>query len=354
MGDTDIKVFSNCIPADVIPTEKTLIKLAEGVNVPPVGIGIWSWGSKEWGYGAEVRGEGTAFNEDSIRAAFNTSQDILNVTCFWDTAEVYSNGESERILGKLVAERRASHPDAPEERIHVASKFLPMPYKLAYPSSLMTSLKASLERCGLKSFALYQIHGPVHLRSIEVVADALAVAYKEGLVKSVGVSNYSISEMTRMHAALKKHGIQLASNQVEFSLLRRLPETSGLIKAAHDLGVAILAYSPLAMGKLTGKYSSANPPDNFRNNFGKAANMEQIGKLMDTLNDVAKKYEKSPSQIALNWIICKGAIPIPGAKNARQAESNAKCIGWRLSEEDVKLLDSVSFEGSNTMIWQHG
>jgi aryl-alcohol dehydrogenase-like predicted oxidoreductase len=256
-------------------------------------------------------------------------------------------------LGKLVAERRETHPEEPTESILVASKFLPFPTKLFYPDCLLASLRASLERCKVKSFDLYQIHGPVHLRSIEVVADALAVAYKEGLIKTVGVSNYSISEMTRMHKALKSHGIQLASNQVEFSLLRRLPETSGLIKAAHELGVAIMAYSPLGMGKLTGKYSSQNPPDNFRGRFGRVP-LDKIGKLMDTLNDVAKKYEKSASQIALNWIICKGAIPIPGAKNARQAESNAKCIGWRLSDEDVQLLDSVAFEGTNTFIWQHG
>jgi diketogulonate reductase-like aldo/keto reductase len=92
---------------------------------------------------------------------------------------------------------------------------------------------------------LYQIHGPIHLRSIEVVGNALAEAVKLGLTKTVGVSNYSTDEMIKMYDCLQKHGIQLASNQVEYSLLRRLPETSGHIAECHKRGVAVLGYCPL-------------------------------------------------------------------------------------------------------------
>jgi diketogulonate reductase-like aldo/keto reductase len=92
---------------------------------------------------------------------------------------------------------------------------------------------------------LYQIHGPIHLRSIAVVADALAEAVKLGLTKTVGVSNYSTADTIKMYDCLQKHGIQLASNQVEFSLLRRSPETSGLIGECHKRGIAVLGYSPL-------------------------------------------------------------------------------------------------------------
>ena len=118
----------------------------------------------------------------------------------------------------------------------LATKFIPFPWKFSYPSSLINALKASLDRLGLKKVQLYQIHGPIHLRAIETVADALAEAVKLGLAETVGVSNYSIDEVARMHKRLKEHGIQLASNQVEFSLLRKVPETSGLIKTCHELG----------------------------------------------------------------------------------------------------------------------
>ena len=92
---------------------------------------------------------------------------------------------------------------------------------------------------------LYQIHGPVHFRSIKVVANALAEAVKLGLTKTVGVSNYSTDEMIKMYDCLQQHGIPLASNQVEFSILRRLPETSGHIAECHKRNIAVLGYSPL-------------------------------------------------------------------------------------------------------------
>ncbi|KAJ3325777.1 hypothetical protein HDU76_013127 [Blyttiomyces sp. JEL0837] len=336
-------LYATHIPDGVIPTGETLIKLGETVQIPPIGVGTWSWANPEWGFGEN------GFDEASVTEAFEAIQKSSPVSAFYDTAEMYAAGASEKLIGKLIA----SHPSE-SDRIITASKFIPLPWKISYPSSLLSALKDSLERCGLKSFELYQIHGPVHLRPIEVLADALAVAYKEGLVKAVGVSNYSIDEMKRMHAALAKHGIPLASNQVEFSLLRRHPETAGLIKAAHELGVVILAYSPLGMGKLTGKYSSSNPPPkSVQGRFGRVA-LDQLGPLLDTLNEVAKKYNKTASQVSLNWIICKGAVPIPGAKNAKQAEGNLGALGWRLSAEDVAKLDSVAFVGSTNMIWQHG
>lgn len=164
-----------------------------------------------------------------------------------------------------------------------------IPTLYSYPSSLLNALKGSIERLGVDVVDLYQIHGPIHLRSVEVVADALAEAFKLGLVKSVGVSNYSIDQMVRMHAALAKHGIQLASNQVEFSLLRRYPETSGLIAKCHELGVAVLAYSPLGMGRLTGKYTAENPPPSGRrfSNYP----MTELTPLLTVIERIAKEHD---------------------------------------------------------------
>ena len=110
------------------------------------------------------------------------------------------------------------------------------------------------------SIDLYQIHGPISLRSHDALAEALAAAQAEGLVKAVGVSNYSAKETRAIDAALRKRGLRLASNQIEFSLLRAMPLRVGLIDCCRELGVVPLAYSPIGQGRLTGKYSAANPP----------------------------------------------------------------------------------------------
>ncbi|KAJ3168704.1 hypothetical protein HK101_011609 [Irineochytrium annulatum] len=332
------------VPPGVVPTSRTLIDIGEGVLVPPVGVGIWSWGEQKWGYGEE------GFAMESVREAFEESQEIYSSACLWDTAEIYGKGESERILGTLIASHREKHPDA---KIVVASKFLPLT-RLFYPSSLIDALKASLQRCGLERFDLYQIHGPVGVRTIETLASSLAHAHSLNLIKAIGVSNYSVSEMERMQRALEKHGLKLASNQVELSLLRRRPIDSGFVKRAHEMGVAVLAYSPLGMGKLTGKYSKENPPSKkIQSNFGRVS-WEELVPLLDVMKEIAEAHGKTLSQIALNWVVCKGAIPIPGAKNAKQARLNAESIGWRLTDEDIVRLDAVSLEGTNTLIWQHG
>ena len=126
--------------------------------------------------------------------------------------------------------------------------------------ALLRSLRASLERLGVPAVDLYQIHGPISLRGHAALAEALAAAHQAGLVKAVGVSNYSVKETRAIDAELRKRGLRLATNQIEFSLLRRSPETGGLLAACAELGVVPLAYSPIGQGRLTGKYSAANPP----------------------------------------------------------------------------------------------
>lgn len=217
------------------------------VRIPAMGVGTWAWGDvKTWGGGTEA-------TETSIREAWEASIDA-GATLF-DTAEVYGDGESERIIGRLLAEdpKRAA-------RVQVATKFMPMPWKLNVRSQLLRSARASLDRLGVATVDLYQIHGPISLRGHHALAEALAAAHQEGLVRAVGVSNYSVRETRAFAAALRKEGLRLATNQIEFSLLRRSPETRGLLETCRELGVVALAYSPLGMGRLSGKYSAQNPP----------------------------------------------------------------------------------------------
>ncbi|KAF9584939.1 hypothetical protein BGW38_004579 [Lunasporangiospora selenospora] len=262
-----------------IPTTKTRLTLAGKLSVSPMAIGTWAWGDSTWGYKPEML--------DDIKATWDALQDESVGINFFDTAEVYGKGESERIIGGFLEKQKKDEGYTKATAPIIATKFIPFPWKLSYPGCLLSALKGSMERLGVDVVDLYQIHGPIHLRSIEVVADALAEAVKQGLVKTVGVSNYSTDQMVRMHTRLASHGIQLASNQVEFSLLRRYPETTGLIAKCHELGVAVLAYSPLGMGRLSGKYSASNPPPSGR--WFSDYPMEKLAPLLAAMEKISKE-----------------------------------------------------------------
>jgi aryl-alcohol dehydrogenase-like predicted oxidoreductase len=163
-----------------------------------------------------------------------------------------------------------------------------------------------------------------------------------GLTRSVGVSNYDKNQMQRAYTVLAKYEIPLASNQVEYSLLDRRIEKNGVLQRANELGVRIISYSPLAKGILTGKYSVNNPPPGVRGRQYSGI-LKGIQPLLKLMTEIGQDLGgKTPAQISLNWLICKGTMPIPGAKNARQAEMNAGALGWRLTEDQVKSLDSAS------------
>lgn len=316
------------------------------VRIPALGVGTWAWGDRStWGMG----GYDTALTRETIREAWAASIDAG--ATFFDTAEVYGDGESERIIGRLLAEdpERAA-------RVQLATKFMPLPWKVSVTSSLLSSLRASLDRLGRESVDLYQIHGPISLRGHAAIAEALAEAHRAGLVGAVGVSNYSVRETRSIQAQLRKRGLRLASNQIEFSLLRRSPETSGLLDTCAQLGVVVLAYSPIGQGRLTGKYSATNPPPGKRN-FSNHP-MEQVDRVVAELRRIGDEAGgRTPSQVALNWIMAKGAVPIPGAKNGDQARENAGALGWELAPDDVAALDRAALPAVRSLgnrFWQHG
>src|SRR5262245_47440226 len=316
------------------------------VAISVMGLGTWAWGDRStWGMDTYDR----SYNFDTIRAAYERT--VAAGITLLDTAEMYGDGESERIIGRLLREDPAGR-----DRVVVATKFMPFPWRIPFAASLMKSMRASLARLELPCIHLYQIHGPIHFRPARTVAAALAAPYRAGLIKAVGVSNYSESEMRAIHAALAAHGIPLATNQVEYSLLRTMPETNGMLRACRDLGVTLLAYSPMAMGRLTGKYSVASPPPGKRN-FS-AYPMGEIDPIVAELRRLGAAHGgKTPAQVALNWLLCKGAVPIPGAKNAAQAEQNAGALGWRLASDEVAALDRVAKFGQRGVfnrVWQHG
>lgn len=299
-----------------------------GVCISPLGIGTWAWGDRMvWGYG---RG----YSDADLQAAFQAS--LAAGINFFDTAEAYGRGRSERLLGQFA--RAAGQP------VVIATKFMPYPWRLRR-GDLLHALCKSLARLGMEQVDLYQIHWPFPPVPIETWMDGLAEAAEAGLVRAVGVSNYNADQMRRAHAALARRGIPLASNQVNYSLLHRRPERDGVMEACCQLGVTLIAYSPLAMGLLTGKYTPENPPPGLRGRRYGRRYLAQIQPLIGLMREIGQAHGgKTPTQVALNWVICKGAVPIPGAKSARQAEDNAGALGWRLTEGEIAALDATNQE----------
>jgi aryl-alcohol dehydrogenase-like predicted oxidoreductase len=242
------------------------------------------------------------------------------------------------------------------DRVVIASKFMPSPWKVNVHGALLSAARHSRERLGIDTIDLYQIHGPISLRSQDALADALAAAQAEGLVRAVGVSNYSAKETRAMDTALRKRGLRLASNQVEFSLLRTMPLRVGLLDCCRELGVVPLAYSPITQGRLTGKYSASNPPPG--NRSFSAHPWEQVDQVVRELRRIGEEHDgRTPSQVALAWLIAQGAVPIPGAKNRSQAEQNAGALGWRMTDEELAALGRVAQYGKRGIpqrVWQHG
>jgi aryl-alcohol dehydrogenase-like predicted oxidoreductase len=180
--------------------------------------------------------------------------------------------------------------------------------------------------------------------------DLVADAVEAGKVKAVGVSNYSAEQMREAHAALAKRGIPLASNQVEYSLLHRKPEVDGVLDACRELGIALMAYSPLAGGMLTGKYSPQNRPGGFFRRvlpqYSHKA-LDAIQPVIKLLREIGDRYSKTPSQVAIRWLIENPIVlPIPGAKNGKQASENAGALSFSLTPEEVEALNQA------TLAWQ--
>jgi len=249
------------------------------------------------------------------------------------------------------------------------TKFTPKPDRRSAASVVETCLE-SAARLGVEQVGLYQIHMPdviqpfaafgVQDRKDEIFWDGLAECYHSGLAANVGVSNYGPTLLERCHEHLAKRGVPLASNQIHFNLLYRRQGSLATVAKCNELGVACLAYYPLAMGLLTGKltrttlqaktdtrsrellrYLEGGQGGGFPNTAGDIP-AGGIGSLLRVLHEVGARVGKTPAQVSLNWIMCKGAIPIPGASSTMQVQENVGALGWRLSEADEALLDAAA------------
>jgi aryl-alcohol dehydrogenase-like predicted oxidoreductase len=302
-----------------------------GPAVTPLCIGTWAWGDKLfWSYGKD-------YGSEQLQAAFNAAlQAGIN---FFDTAEVYGLGLSEKFLAQFMHQT--------DKQVQIATKFGPFPWRFT-AESVADALTQSLKRLEVNRVTLYQVHWPfTFFMSQQTLMNALADEVEQGRIAAVGVSNYSASQMQEAHQILAKRGVPLAVNQVRYSLLTRQIESSGIFNTAGELGVTLLAYSPLAQGLLTGKYAieGGETPSGARkldSRFSQEG-LRKIEPVISLLRELGQKHKRTPAQVALNWLIAQGnVIPIAGAKTAQQVEQNAGALGWKLTSDEVDQLEQVS------------
>jgi aryl-alcohol dehydrogenase-like predicted oxidoreductase len=303
------------------------------LEVPRLGVGAMTWGSpsgrSRWGP-AKLAYGGTPGPEEE-RRAFAAS--LSAGVDLFDTAAMYSGGASERRVGEL----------AEGKGVVIATKFPPGWRSKA--EVLPEALDQSLGRLRRSTIDLYQHHFPSRRISIPALMGFMADAVDAGKVRAVGVSNYSARQLRIAHAALAERGIPLASNQVEYSLLHRAPEVNGVLDACGELGITLIAYQPLAQGVLTGKYRPGDRPTGIRR-FGRyyrRDGLKNAQPVVALLGEIGQRYSRTPAQVALRWLIQKeNILPIPGAKNGRQAASNAEALSFTLVAGEIEALDQAT------------
>ena len=286
-----------------------------------IGLGTWQFGSREWGYGDDYA-SGAA--RDIVRRALD-----LGVT-FFDTAEVYGLGKSERILGEALGAARTD--------VVVASKVFPV---APFPPVVRQRAHASARRLQLERIPLYQIHQANPVVPDSVIMPGLRSLLDDGSIGAAGVSNYSLDRWRKADAAL---GRPVISNQVDFSLARPGP-LEDLVPFAERENRIVIAYSPLAQGLLGGKYGLDNRPGGVRatNSLFGTENLRRIEPLLSTLRDVATEVDAKPAQVALAWLISlPGVVAIPGASSVEQLEFNVAAADIELSAESRTALTDAA------------
>ena len=306
------------------------------MKITPIGLGCWQF-SKQGNLAGKFW---PSLKDDVIR-------DIVKISLkgginWFDTAEVYGHGASEKILAKSLVDLDKKPGD-----VIIATKWWPM-FRIA--SNIIKTIDTRLECLNPFPIDLYQVHQPYSFSSEVKEMKAMAQLVQEKKIKHVGVSNFSASKMRSAWKSLQKYGINLLSNQVQYSLLSRKIETNGVLDTAKELGITIIAYSPLAQGLVTGKFH--DNPELLKNigyrkhlSMFKPQGLEKSRPVANLIKELALKYDVTPSQVALNWMIHyhgDTVVAIPGATKPKHAEENVGAMKFTLSPDDMKLLDEVS------------
>lgn len=315
---------------------------ASDLKVTPVGLGCWQF-SKGRGFAGRYWG---TLPQDTVRRIVATC--VEHGINWFDTAEVYGWGESERALSDALR-----HADVRATDCVIATKWFPF---LRLASHITRSFPERERALTPYPIALHQVHAPASLSRIEKQMDRFAELLSGSRIRAIGVSNFSAEQMRRAQEALSKHGFSVASNQVRYSLLDRDIEENGVLDAAKELGITVIAYSPLAQGALSGKYhknrrliESRPGPRRKLKRFSEEG-LAQTKPLVDELERLAGKYSSegrkvTAAQVAINWVIHAhgdSVLAIPGASNEGQAIQNAQSMSFQLSRAEIDTLSEMA------------
>ena len=302
--------------------------------LPQMGCGTWAWGNRLlWGYDESM--------DTQLQEVFDLC--VSNGITLFDTGDSYGtgklNGQSEKLLGKFDRE----YTGANKNDICLATKLAAYPWRLSR-KSMVKAAEASIQRMGRVDLA--QMHWSTANYfpwQEEQLLDGLGDLYESGLVKGIGLSNYGTKRLRRIHAKFSRRSIPIKTLQVQYSLLSTYPVSELDIKATCDeLGIKLIAYSPLCLGILTGKYTDPTTyPKGLRGLLFKRL-VPEAKPLLDCVKAIANSRDKTMAQVAINWCIAKGAIPIPGAKNIKQAEDNIAAKDWLLDAGELEELDRAA------------
>ncbi|AFY78362.1 MAG: aldo/keto reductase [Hydrococcus sp. C42_A2020_068] len=311
--------------------------------LPTMGCGTWAWGNRLlWGYDESM--------DEQLQAVFNLC--ASNSVTLFDTGDSYGtgklNGRSELLLGRFAKE----YLGAGKENICIATKLAAYPWRLTR-QSMVSACKSSAKRLG-RNVDLVQMHWSTANYAPwqeGALLDGLAALYEQGLVKGVGLSNYGPKRLRWAYKKFSDRGVPISTLQVQYSLLSTYPVTQlGLKEVCDELGIKLIAYSPLALGLLTGKYSQKGSfPKGIRGLLFRQL-LPGIQPLLSCLQAIARSRNKTLSQIAINWCICKGTIPIPGAKTVEQAKENLGALGWQLDANEIAELDRAAINTGKKMV----
>ncbi len=305
------------------------------LSLPTMGCGTWAWGNRLlWEYDPSM--------DTQLQEVFNLC--VRNGVTLFDTGDSYGtgklNGRSEILLGKFSQE----YIGVNQEKICIATKLAAYPWRLTR-RSIIAACQASAKRLE-RNVDLAQMHwSTANYAPWQEgrLLDGLADLYEQGLVKGIGLSNYGPKRLKYIYQKFSDRGIPITTLQVQYSLLSTYPFTElNLKETCDELGIKIIAYSPLALGILTGKYSENQPlPKGIRGLlFSKL--IPNTKPLLSCLQEIAQFRNKTISQVAINWCISKGTIPIPGAKTPAQAQENIGALGWQLSYGEIMELDKIA------------
>ncbi|KAJ3690322.1 hypothetical protein LUZ61_019486 [Rhynchospora tenuis] len=314
------------------------------LTVSPMGFGTWAWGNQLlWGYQESM--------DEVLQDSFNLA--LKNGINLFDTADSYGtgrlNGQSEKLLGKFISEFPG--PSSVRENVVIATKFAAYPWRLT-SGQFVNACKSSLDRLQVDKIGIGQLHwstanyAPLQEKALW---DGLVAMYEKGLVQAVGVSNYGPKQLLKIYDYLNTRGVPLCSAQVQFSLLSMGPEQMELKQVCDSLGIRVIAYSPLGLGMLTGKYNTSTLPRGPRALLFRQI-LPGLAPLLSLLRRIAQARGKTMSQVAINWCICKGTIPIPGIKSVKHVEENLGSLGWRLNSDEILELESAAQASTKKMV----